>query len=134
VRDLRRDVMEVQRRYETDYALGNLSGDGDEIGVRQWWQVGQAIQTAVETLQHALISHRVERATVDALTQGLAGLQNTVVAPENLFRSVQLFVCSLISRWTNIPANNDKCKCFCPKLAREFCVNELCTVLHCTAD
>ena len=28
MRDLRRDVMEVQRRYETDYALGNLSGDG----------------------------------------------------------------------------------------------------------
>lgn len=49
-------------------------------------------------------------ATVDALAKGLAGLQNTVVAPENRIGSLHLFVCSVISHWTNIPANLENYK------------------------
>ncbi len=57
---------------------------------------------------------RYQGAAVDALIQCLAGSQNTAVAPENLFRSLNLFVSSLVSDWTNIPAYINNCKYFCP--------------------
>ena len=132
--NLRCDVVKMQRRYETDDTLWNLPADGDEVGVRQWRQVGKPIKAAIKTLEHACISHRIQGAAMNALLERFAGFQYPAIALEDPFCRVKMLVCGSCNHRSNIPAYISICRGLCPTSLREFCVNELCTVMHCTAN
>jgi len=73
-----------QGGYQADNRLGDLEGDGDEVGVGEGRQVGQAIEPATELDQQAGITHSVEGARVDAQRQCLRRAQNAVVLAEQI--------------------------------------------------
>lgn len=83
VRNLRRQFVKGQRGDQADDARRDLHGDGDQIGVAQRRQVGEAVKAPAKGRKAPGIAHPVERFGVNAEAECIFRSKHTPVLPEN---------------------------------------------------
>ena len=86
MRDLSGDLMVCESRNKTNYPVWYLQGDGYEVRITEWRQIGEPIKTPVKPFNNTRFQHGVKHPSVNAISQGLVHSQNTAIAPKASFR------------------------------------------------
>jgi len=91
MRDVGRDLMECKCRNKTDYRIRGFTGDSNQIWISQRWQIGQAIETSMQTFDETAVEHRIKRCSGYTELECLPHPEYATVVAEDglrLFRSV----------------------------------------------
>lgn len=84
-RNLRRDVVEGQRRDETNDGVGKTKANRDQVWLAERWEFHQPVNAPADQLDDTSVSQGVERVGRDPVADGLAHAKQTAVLTKDLF-------------------------------------------------
>lgn len=91
MRDVGCDLMECKRRNKADYRIRGFTRDSNQIWISERWQIGQAIETSMQTFDETAVKHGIKHCFGYTELERLAHPEYATVVAEDglrLFRSV----------------------------------------------
>ena len=94
MRDMSRDFVECKRRNKADYCIRSFMRNSNQIWISERWQIGQAIETSMQTFDETTIKHGIKHCSGNTELESLPHPEYATVVAEDilcLFRSVRGF-------------------------------------------